>query len=83
MLEGTIGTLASAHVFSTLKSLDWGTELFGPLLLTDEIVIKKINYTNGKLEIPEGYGLGIELDLDKIEKYRRQPINTKPLCYTS
>ena len=83
MLEGTIGTLASAHVFSTLKSLDWGTELFGPLLLTDEIVIKKINYTNGKLEIPKGYGLGIELDLDKMEKYRRQPINTKPLCYTS
>ena len=32
MLEGSVGTLASAHAFLTLKQLTWGTELFGPLL---------------------------------------------------
>jgi muconate cycloisomerase len=30
--------LASAHAFLTLRQLTWGTELFGPLLLTEEIV---------------------------------------------
>nr|WP_297307975.1 muconate/chloromuconate family cycloisomerase [uncultured Flavobacterium sp.] len=72
MLEGTIGTLASAHIFSTLPNLDWGTELFGPLLLTDDIVKKPIVFQNNSLEIPEGPGLGIELDMNKIEKYKRK-----------
>lgn len=72
MLEGTIGTLASAHIFATLPNLDWGTELFGPLLLTDDIVKKRIVYQNNALEIPEGPGLGIELDMNQVEKYKRK-----------
>lgn len=71
MLEGTIGTLASAHIFSTLPNLDWGTELFGPLLLTDDIVKKPIVFQNNSLEIPSGAGLGVELDMNQFEKYKR------------
>ena len=37
MLEGTVGTVASLHAWSTLP-LQWGTEMFGPLLLKDDIV---------------------------------------------
>ncbi len=37
MLEGTVGTVASLHARSTLP-LQWGTEMFGPLLLKDDIV---------------------------------------------
>src|SRR5690625_7317026 len=70
MLEGTIGTLASAHVFASLPNLDWGTELFGPLLLTDDIVKKPIEYRDNSLIMPESAGLGVELDLDQIEKYK-------------
>ncbi len=72
MLEGTIGTAASAHIFSTLPNLDWGTELFGPLLLTDDIVKKPISYENFGLELPIGNGLGIELDMAQVEKYKRK-----------
>ncbi|WP_242916416.1 muconate/chloromuconate family cycloisomerase [Pontibacter liquoris] len=72
MLEGTVGTVASAHVFSTLPHLDWGTELFGPLLLTDDIVKKRLTYQNGGMEIPQGPGLGIELDMNQVEKYKRR-----------
>jgi muconate cycloisomerase len=71
MLEGTIGTIASAHVFST-TNMSWGTELFGPLLLTDDIVKQRLTYKDCSLELPTGPGLGIELDEDKIEKYRRK-----------
>lgn len=71
MLEGTIGSVASAHIFSTFVNLDWGTELFGPLLLTDDIVVNPLKYENYTLKLPTGPGLGIELNWDKIEKYKR------------
>lgn len=72
LLEGTIGSVASAHVFSTLHKMSWGTELFGPLLLTDDIVKTKVDFSNSSLKIPQGAGLGLELDEDKLEKYRRK-----------
>jgi muconate cycloisomerase len=81
MLEGTIGTAASAHAFSTLPWLSWGTELFGPLLLTDDIVKKGIEYRNGTMILPEGPGLGIELDMDKFSHYTRK--TTDNLIYNS
>lgn len=73
MLEGTIGTVAAAHAFRTLPRLAWGTELFGPLLLTDDIVKTPIRYQEGHMHLPEGPGLGLELDLDKLREHRRKP----------
>jgi muconate cycloisomerase len=72
LLEGTIGSVASAHAFSTLRKMSWGTELFGPLLLTDDIVKTKIEYSNGCMQLPQGVGLGLELDLEKLEYYKRK-----------
>jgi len=72
MLEGPVGTIASAHVFSTFSNLAYGTELFGPLLLTEQILKKPLQYENFELKIPTASGLGIELDEDKIDKLRRK-----------
>lgn len=72
MLEGPVGTLASAHVFSTFKNLAYATELFGPLLLTEDILKTPLNYQNFELQLPKGPGLGIELDDNKIDNLRRQ-----------
>lgn len=72
MLEGPVGTIASAHVFSTFSNLAYGTELFGPLLLTEQILKTPLQYENFELKIPAGHGLGIELDEDKIDNLRRQ-----------
>jgi muconate cycloisomerase len=71
LLEGTIGSIASAHAFSTIRNMAWGTELFGPLLLTDDIVKTKIDFSNGTLTLPQGAGLGVELDEEKLNYYRR------------
>lgn len=71
MLEGTIGTIASAHAFSTFRNMEWGTELFGPLLLTDDFVVNKLSYKNGFLDIPQLPGLGIEVDWKKLKKFQR------------
>jgi muconate cycloisomerase len=71
MLEGGIGTIASAHVFSTFESLPFGTELFAPLLLTEEILAEPLVYAEGVLQLPQRAGLGIALDEDKVAHFRR------------
>jgi len=71
MLEGSIGSVASAHGFATLPRLAWGTELFGPLLLKDDIVAVRPVYDDFSLELPAGPGLGLALDEDKLAFYRR------------
>jgi muconate cycloisomerase len=71
MLEGAFGTVASAQVFSTFANLQWGTELFGPLLLTEEILRTPLDYSDFELTIPNGPGLGIELDEDRVAFFAR------------
>ncbi|WP_131861937.1 muconate/chloromuconate family cycloisomerase [Crenobacter luteus] len=72
MLEGAVGTAASAHVFSTFGELAFGTELFGPLLLTEEILAEPLVYKDFMLQVPTGPGLGIEIDKDKLAALRRR-----------
>ncbi|MBH1986658.1 MAG: muconate cycloisomerase [Burkholderiales bacterium] len=71
MLEGAVGTMASAQLFATFDELSWGTELFGPLLLTEEILREPLAYRDFALEIPRKPGLGIDIDEDKLARLRR------------
>lgn len=81
MLEGGVGTAASAHLFATLPSLDWGTELFGPLLLTEEILAEPLRYGDFSLTVPDAPGLGIALDEDKVAFFRRD--RSAPVLHTA
>lgn len=71
MLEAGVGTVASAHVFATFPQLAFGTELFGPLLLTEEILATPLDYSDFSLAVPVGPGLGIALDEDRLAFHRR------------
>lgn len=71
MLEGAVGTVASAHVFATFRDLQWGTELFGPLLLTEEILAQPLQYQDFQLAVPTAPGLGVALDEDRVQFFRR------------
>jgi muconate cycloisomerase len=71
LLEGSIGSIAAAHVFASCPTLAWGTELFGPLLLKDDIVVQRPDYRDFELQLPQAPGLGVQLDLDKLAFYRR------------
>lgn len=71
LLEGTIGTVAALHAWATLPELAWGTEMFAPLLLTDDIVTEPLSYRDFGVEIPKGPGLGLSLDEDKLRHYAR------------
>lgn len=71
MLEGAVSTVASAHLFASFANLQWGTELFGPLLITEEILATPLDYSEFELTVPSGPGLGIELDDEKVARFTR------------
>lgn len=71
MLEGAVGTMASAQLFSTFGELAWSTELFGPLLLTEEILQEPLQYRDFALQLPTTPGLGITLDTARLARMRR------------
>ena len=70
MLEGTIGTLGALHLYSTFGDYAWGTELFGPLLLHDTLATGEIEFRDFAIHLPEGPGIGTDLDEDKLEHFR-------------
>jgi len=76
MLEAGVGTAASAQLFATFPKLSFGTELFGPLLLTEEILTEPLHYADFSLTIPSGPGLGITLDEDRVAFFRRDAVRS-------
>lgn len=71
MLEGAFSTVASAHLFASFANLQWGTELFGPLLITEEILTQPLDYSDFELTVPSGPGLGIALDEARVKRFTR------------
>jgi muconate cycloisomerase len=71
MLEASIGTAASAQLCATFSSLEWGTELFGPLLLTEDFLAEPLVYQEFSLVVPSGPGIGVIIDEERLEFLRR------------
>ncbi len=76
MLEGGIGTIASAQAYITLPKMAWDTELFGPLLLTEDILATPPVYQDFQLHVPSTPGLGLELDEERVAFFRRDKATT-------
>jgi len=71
MLETSIGSAASAHLFSTLGTQHHGCELFGPQLLVDDIVTERMPIRDFELELPDGPGFGVEVDMAQLNRFDR------------
>ncbi|MBD8005185.1 muconate/chloromuconate family cycloisomerase [Bacillus norwichensis] len=71
-LESSIGTAACVHTYASIPNLDYGSELFGPDWLADDPVKNPLTIKDGSILVPDGPGLGVELDETKVEKYRRK-----------
>ncbi|WP_031256344.1 muconate cycloisomerase family protein [Curvibacter lanceolatus] len=71
MLETSIGSAASAHVFATLGDQHHGCELFGPQLLVDDIVTERMAIIDFELQLPDGPGFGVEVDLGQLDRFDR------------
>ena len=71
MLESGLGTAAGAQLFATVRRLDWGCQLFGPLLFTDSMTVEQPVYRDFHLDVPSGPGFGMTIDEDKLAFYSR------------
>ncbi len=68
--DSSIGSAAIAHVALALPHLDWDCNITNPYL-TDDIVKNPVAVVDGHIVTPEGPGLGVTVDEDKLERYRR------------
>jgi muconate cycloisomerase len=71
LLESSIGAAAHLQVFATLRELGWGCEHFGPQILTDDLVTEPLRFADFHVHLPDGPGIGVELDRDKLRRYAR------------
>nr|WP_316640271.1 muconate/chloromuconate family cycloisomerase [uncultured Roseateles sp.] len=78
MLETSLGSAASAHVFSTLGPQHHGCELFGPQLLVDDIVGTRMEIKDFELQLPDGPGFGVEVDLQQLDRFDRARTGLTP-----
>jgi muconate cycloisomerase len=79
MLETSIGSAASAHVFSTLGAQHHGCELFGPQLLVDDIVAERLEIRDFELQLPDGPGFGVTVDLAQLNRFDRARAGLTPI----
>ena len=71
-LDSSIGVAASLQLFATLPALQWGCELFGPLLLAEDIVTEPIRYEANEVCLPQGPGTGVTIDEDRLRHFARE-----------
>jgi muconate cycloisomerase len=70
-IESPVGTAASLHFACAAPGVTWGSELFGPLLMAEDVLTEPLRYADGHLHLPDGPGLGVTLDPDKVRAFRR------------
>ncbi|TSE01564.1 chloromuconate cycloisomerase [Skermania sp. ID1734] len=70
-IEGPIGTAASIHFACAEPGIDFGSELFGPLLFEEELLTTPLRYADGQVHLPDGPGLGVELNPDAVKTWSR------------
>jgi muconate cycloisomerase len=70
MIETSIGTAGYLQFAASIPELTYGCELFGPLRIKDDLVSHKIEYDKGKVKIPSGVGLGVDVDENKLGKLK-------------
>lgn len=69
MIETSLGTAAYLQVALAAAPVTWGCELFGPLLLSGDVVREPVRYAGGDVLALDGPGLGVEVDEAAIKHW--------------
>ena len=70
-LESGLGTAASLQLACAAPGMTYGSELFGPLLFSDEVLVEPLRFADGYLHLPQGSGLGVEVNREAIRAHQR------------
>ncbi len=66
-VELGVGTAAQLALAASSWRIDWPSDLIGPLMYTDDVLNEPWEWDNGYLRVPEGPGLGVSLDPQKLQ----------------
>ena len=67
--ETSVGTAAAVHLACAVPNVAWGVSLTN-LYLAEDIVRRPIALRDGAVALPEGPGLGVEVDEAAVERVR-------------
>jgi muconate cycloisomerase len=69
--ELSIGTAAQAHLGAAMPNLHWPCDPTGPHLYQEDVVRERVRYEEGFLIVPDGPGLGVQIDETQLRALRR------------
>ena len=69
-VELSIGTAARAHLMASMPNLTFPCYPAGPLVYQERIVQEPVRYQEGHIIVPDGPGLGMELDEERLAAQR-------------
>ena len=69
-VELSIGTAARAHFAAAMPNLDFPCYPSGPLVYDEQVVKEQVCYEEGYIIVPDGPGLGVELDEERLAAQR-------------
>ena len=81
-VETGIGNLANLHLAAAAESVTLSCvvpvstpaehrfERIAGIYYSDDLIAAPFDFADGAIAVPDGPGMGIEVDLDKVEKYR-------------
>jgi len=69
MPELGIGTLAGLQLAVTSGVFTWGAELIGPWMFGAHLLKETPKLAQGRLMLPKGPGLGLEVDERELVRY--------------
>jgi L-alanine-DL-glutamate epimerase-like enolase superfamily enzyme len=68
--ESSIACAAAVHIAAALPQIAWGLTLSNEGL-ADDVTAQPIRIVRGHVEVSDAPGLGIDVDEDRVRRYRR------------
>jgi muconate cycloisomerase len=69
--ESSIGTAAAVHLACAVPNVDWGVSLTN-IYLAEDVVRRPIAIADSAVALPDGPGLGVEVDESAVARFRVQ-----------
>jgi len=65
-----ITEMSMIHATSAVPNCVLANDLVGSWVRVDDLIVEGLTFENGQTSVPQSPGLGCELDMDAVEKYR-------------
>lgn len=71
--EMSIGAMVDATLAASTRNVIFPGEMAGPLVIDDDVVMRKLDLSRGTIELSSGPGFGLDLDPAALTRYQIAP----------